>query len=245
MTHIPSAAALAALLASTLVPAQAAVTLTHIAPGSWGASDAALGLSGAVVIEDFEDVTLIPGLQVTSSGSSNGSYGPTGTLPRTFDPRPTAVGGDDPYGNAFWSYNCGTGACSSLWDGSHALINTGTNGVAPYGGSTWADITLDIAGGATQVGFSLQQNEYPISVSINGTAFGSLPAGGGVRTGYFRFDVSGDAPITQIRLDGHTGDAWVIDHLAITAAVPEPGALALALAGLAVVGSAVRRQRAR
>ena len=245
MTRFQSAATLAALLTTTLMPAQAAVTLTQIAPANWGASNAALGLSGSAVIEDFEDVVLVNGLQITSSGSSNGSYGPTGTLPRTFDPRPSALGGDDPYGNAFWSHPCGTGACSSLWDGSHALINTGTNGVAPYGGSTWADITLDMAGGATQVGFSLQQNEYAISVSINGAFYGSLPAGGGVRTGYFRFDVSGGAPITQIRLDGHPGDAWVIDHLAITAAVPEPGALALALAGLAVVGSAVRRQRRR
>jgi hypothetical protein len=115
----------------------------------------------------------------------------------------------------------------------------------PAAGSTWADITLDIAGGATQVGFSLQQNEYAIDVSINGSLHGSLPAGGGIRTGYFRFDVTDGAPITQIRLDGHPGDAWVIDHLAITAAVPEPGALALVLAGLAVVGSAVRRQRSR
>ena len=42
---------------------------------------------GTAVIEDFEDVTLVNGLQITSSGSSNGSYGPTGTLPRMIIPR--------------------------------------------------------------------------------------------------------------------------------------------------------------
>jgi hypothetical protein len=167
MTRFQSAATLAALLTTTLMPAQAAVTLTQIAPASWGASNAVLGLSGSAVIEDFEDVTLVNGLQITSSGSSNGSYGPTGTLPRTFDPRPSALGGDDPYGNAFWSYPCGTGACSSLWDGSHALINTGTNGVAPYGGSTWADITLDMATLPVSAGGKMTQQRTPHSMRKN------------------------------------------------------------------------------
>ena len=35
---------------------------------------------------------------------------------------------------AFWSYPCGVPAsCSSLWDGTHSLLNTTTNQAMAYG----------------------------------------------------------------------------------------------------------------
>lgn len=236
----PTLFSLAALaLACCLAPAaHAATTLTSFAPAQWGATDATLGLAPDARIEDFEDTTLITGLQVQASASSSGSYGPTGSLPMVFDPFA------DPYGNAFSTYPCGTAACSSLWDGTHALINTGNNQSAWYGStSAWGDLTFSFAGGAKQVGFSLHQNEHAVDVYLNGAYFTALAGGGGGRTGYFRIDVSGAAaPITSLKLDGSIYDAWVVDHLAVTPAVPEPGSWALMAAGLAAVAGLARRR---
>jgi hypothetical protein len=220
-----------------LAPAGAA-SLTTFSPSQWGTDDSALGLAPGATIEDFEDVALASGLTVAVTGSAVGSYGPTTTLPRTFDPRPPAQGGDDEFGNAFYSYPCGTGACSSVWDGSHALVNTGTNDAMNYGWAPWGDIALAFANGVSQVGFSLHQNEYAVTVTVNGSQSfvlsGGSPAG---RRGYFRFDVApGDALITSLTLDGQASDAWVIDHLAFSAPVPEPGTVALLVAGLAGIG---------
>jgi hypothetical protein len=82
-----------------------------------------------------------------------------------------------------------------------------------------------------------------VNVFLNGNLFTTLAGGGGGRTGYFRIDVTGlSAPITSMTLDGTIYDAWVVDHLAVTQAVPEPGAWARLAAGLlAVVGVARRR----
>jgi hypothetical protein len=116
----------------------------------------------------------------------------------------------------------------------------------------WSDIGLGFAAGTMQVGFSLQQNELPINVYVNGAYFGTLPAAsGGGRNGYYRFDITpstgpGDAwtaPITTMTLDGTTGDAWTIDHLAFTAAVPEPGSWALWAAGMLGISTRLLRRR--
>jgi hypothetical protein len=116
----------------------------------------------------------------------------------------------------------------------------------------WSDVTFNFAGGTKQVGFSLQQNENPINVYVNGAFFGTLPgASGGGRNGYYRFDITpstgpGDAwtaPITTMTLDGTTGDAWTIDHLAFTAAVPEPGSWALWAAGMLGISTRLLRRR--
>lgn len=239
----PAAAAAALLAAGAAMPASA-VSLTTFSPAQWGAADAALGIVAHATIEDFEDVTLAPGLTVSVTGSAVGGYGPTTTLPQTFDPRPVSLGGDDAFGNAFYSYPCGTGACSSVWDGSHALVNTGTNNAMNYGWAPWGDMALAFDGaGVTQVGFSLHQNEY--AVTVNGSQTFVLAGGSpAARRGYFVFDVgAGDPWITSLTLDGHPADAWVIDHLAFAGPVPEPTTVALFAAGLAGLGLRRRRQR--
>jgi hypothetical protein len=222
-------ASVCALLAGSGA-AQAAYNLLSVSPSVWGASDATLTLNPGSTIEDFESVNLVAGLQVRAS-AAGGSYGPTSTLPVLFDPSldPNPV-------LAFWSYPCGVPAsCSSLWDGTHSLVNTYTNQAMSYGNSAnWGDIELLFAGGVTQVGFSLQQNEQTVSLYINGNlTYGIGGAIGGGRAGYFVIDVTGlSAPITSLRLsNSNNGDGWAIDHLAFTSAVPEPGSFALLLGG--------------
>jgi hypothetical protein len=218
--------------------AQAAYTFTFIPAAQWGASDATLGLGAGAVVEDFEDTALISGLTVQASNSSSGSYGPTTTLPRTFNPNT-----NDPYGSAFVGGN---------WDGSRVLLNTGDNGSASYWStSAWGDVTFGIAGGATQVGFSLQQMQHGAAFTINGsTVVNSTSIAGfahsGGQLGYLRIDVSGaSAPITSLSIDGSIYDAWTVDHLAIAQAVPEPGTWALLGAGLLAVGGLARRRAPR
>lgn len=224
--------------------AHAAYTLTSFAPAQWGESDATLGLNGGSVIENFEDTTLVAGLQVRAS-TFFGSYGPTSTLPVAFDPSSDANSL-----KAFYSYPCGNPAgCSSLWDGTHSLVNTHTNQAMTYNDArNWGDIELLFAGGVSQVGFSLQQNEVAVTLFVNGNqvaTIGAAPSGG--RAGYFRFDVTdGSAPITSLRLsNSSSGDGWAIDHLAFTSAVPEPGTMALWLAGLGLMSSTLRRRGGR
>ena len=62
-----------------------AASITAFAPGSWGASDAVLGVSG-YTIEDFEDTALATGLQVQFTSPSLGGYGPASTLPFAYNP---------------------------------------------------------------------------------------------------------------------------------------------------------------
>jgi hypothetical protein len=239
--HVAQALIASAALAGFGV-AHAAYSLTAFGPAQWGASDATLGLNVGSVLEDFEDTALVTGLQVRAF-SVNGSYGPTSTLPVVFDPAtdPNPV-------LAFYSYPCGVAAsCSSLWDGTHSLVNTYTNQAMNYNTSgNWGDIELLFAGGATQVGFSLQQNEQTVTVFVNGNQVAAIAAApGGGRAGYFRFDVTGgSAPITSLRLsNSNNGDGWAIDHVAFTSAVPEPGTVAMWLAGLAGLRAAARRRR--
>lgn len=216
--------------------AHAAYSFTFIG-GAWGAADGTLGLAPGAVVEDFEDLNLIPGLSVQVTNSSSGSYGPTGVLPATFNP----VSGD-PFGSAF---------AAAAWDGSRVLLNTGNNASANYfSTSAWGDVTLGFAGGASQVGFSLQQMQQAATVTINGStvvSLGSVPgfAYSGGRLGYLRIDVTGaSAPITTLKIDGTVFDAWTVDHLAVTSvsAVPEPATAAAFGAGLALLGLRLRRR---
>jgi len=237
--------------------AQAVVMITTIAPSNWGASDTALGLNYGSTIEDFEDIQLASGLTVSASGAvitsgpnylSLGGYGPTSTLPNLFDPLA------DPNGNAFSTFPCGTAACSSLWDGSHALINTWNNQSMPYTWAPWGNLQFDFAGNVTQVGFSLHQNEDAVNVYVNNVLADTIPGGGSgaARRGYFRIDTSGGTLINSVRLDGTDRDAWVVDHLAFSpqagtggGSVPEPMSVSLALLGLGAIALARRGRRER
>lgn len=120
-----------------------------------GASNAALGLGSAAVIEDFEDMSLIAGLKIPLTNSSAGSYGPTNTLPDTFAP----VTGD-PFGNAF---------DTGVSDRTRVLLDTGNHLARAYARfSAWGDVTFQFEGGATQIGSSLQQMSHDANIYMNG-----------------------------------------------------------------------------
>jgi hypothetical protein len=207
---------------------------TNVTPiGQWGATDATLGLNPSAVIENFEDTTLASGLKVQVANSSSGAYGPTSTLPSVFDA--TVYDG---FGYAFSGGN---------WDGKHALLNTGNNQSAHYAStSAWGDVTFTFSGGLSQLGFSIQQMQHDAVFTLNGTT--SLYASSlgldfsGGRSGYLRIDVTGNsAPITSLSINGSIYDAWTIDHLAMTTAVPEPQAYLLMLTSLLALGLVRRR----
>lgn len=234
---------LAGLLAALSTAAHAGFTVTTFSSAQWGADDGVIGVTGDT-IEDFEDTTLIPGLQIGWSADA-GTITPAGTLPTTFDPRPSGLGGNDPFGNAFYSHPCGSSACSSLWDGSKVLVSGFGNQSHPYSdASNWGNIDMVFTAPARSVGFSLQQNELGVSFRVNGGAavlsVGSAASGG--RFGYVRIDATDSDVIHSITFDNLAGDGWTLDHLAV-AAVPEPETYALMLAGIGLVGWGARRAR--
>lgn len=175
----------------------------------WGASDGSVGIDADHVIERFEDVELIPGLRVAVITASSGSYGPTGTLPATFDPV-----ADDGFGDAF---------DSGVWDGTRVLVNTGTNQSRPYATQgNWGDVQLLFSTPAARVGFSVQQMGIDATVSVNGFPLGNLLALAGLnagegRNGYVVIEAPNPAslPITFIEINNGAGDGFVVDHLAV------------------------------
>lgn len=184
-------------------------TVTGYAPGLWGTTGAAIGLSAEDVIEDFEDAALIPGLRIAVTTGTSGSYGPSATLPATFDPV-----ANDPFGSAF---------AAGVWDGSRVLVNTGTNQSAPYGGQgNWGDVQLLLTTPAARVAFSVHQLEDGATVSVNGFPLGSLLTLAGLqpgsgRNGYVVIEAPNPAslPITFVEINNAAGDGFVIDHLAV------------------------------
>jgi hypothetical protein len=237
----------AALLSLSAAPTLAGYTATRItnSGSAWNTlTDTQLGIVG-YTIESFEQTTLASGLQigVTSVG---GTRPLSSTLANTFNPAT-----NDPFGSAF---------VGGTWDGTRALINTPTNVPGPYSGqgqSPWGTVTFQFTGGAQSVGFSLQQPEYEIDVSINGIARGTLSSLTGVnatgsgRIGYFLFNGTGGDLINTLTLAnrGVQGefDGWAIDRLAFslapqTGVIPVPAALPLFVSGLGLIGWLMRRR---
>ncbi len=170
----------------------------------WQRADSVIGVSG-YVIEDFEDLTLADGLQI-SVVALDGSFGPSGTLPNVFHPVT-----DDPFGNIY---------DTSPWDGTASLLNTYNNQSATY---TFADhwnsiMTLHFAGGVRSVGFSVQQMQLSSTLVIDGHVVGALHTRAGLtlssgRMGYIRIDACGGV-MHEIEIRSQNSDGWAIDHLA-------------------------------
>ncbi|MBX3095768.1 MAG: PEP-CTERM sorting domain-containing protein [Fimbriimonadaceae bacterium] len=217
--------------------AHGAYVFTGFGPTQWGIADTTLGVAG-YTIENFEDVNLVNGLQVTIS-SPNGGYGPSSTIPNTFDPFT-----DSTHGNAF---QLGGGGA---WDGTRGLINTRTNREFPYGEvGSWGFTTFTFGSPATSIGFSVQQMDLQTTILINGNPVGLLDvlAGwttNGLRQGYVRIDATGNDVINTVTIangnNGNFSDGLMFDHVAFNA-VPEPTTiLALGFGGLATL---LRRRR--
>jgi len=216
----------------------AAYTYTSFNASQWAASDATLGVSG-YSIEDFEDVNLIAGFQLSVT-SGNGGYGPTSVLPNTFNPFT-----DSTQGTAF---QFGGGGA---WDGTRGVINTRTNREFPYGEpASWGFTTFHFANPARSVGFSVQQLDLEGELWINGAFEGNLTAlsgwaANGLRQGYIRVDGTGTSTISTIQIrngfNGSFGDGIMFDHVAFSS-VPEPGTMAVLGLGVAAL---IRRRRTR
>ncbi len=204
MTSRSTLVAVVALGLAAAVPARAAFHVTVVPPEQWGAPDAALGLAGGTV-EDFEDVRLAPGLLVELSAPDGTFTGAAAAaLPAVFDP----VDGD-PYGDAF---------IIGVWDGTHVLVNTPTNQSVDYGTIDFPRVRLHVPGGASRLGFSLQQLTGNQGLEVNGVSLGRVaglgltPAPG--RNGYLIVSSDDPAdPVTSVACGGG-GDAFVIDHVA-------------------------------
>lgn len=178
-------------------------------PSIWGADDATLGVAGALT-EDFEDVSLVPGLSISWEAPA-GNIGPSTTLPHLFNPNT-----DDPFGTAFIGGN---------WDGSRCVISgRGNQSFAYNAGSNWGDIILHFASPQRRVGFSVQQMDRNARLVVNGrdvgdfTQVSNLDFNGG-RQGYVRLNGKAGTRISSVRIANSRvngfGDGISIDHVAI------------------------------
>jgi hypothetical protein len=247
--------ALAACAAGAVGSAHAGFSVSAFGPSQWGASDATLGVSG-YTIENFEDTMLANGLTVSRLNGASGNFSQLSVLPAdsVFDPlsdNDTNVANPSQSIQAFRR---------GVWDGSHVLINhPGPASYHWYGDSgNWKDLQFDFAGGATSVGFSLQQIDHAGNrLLVNGTvvvadllstlgaesefqAASEGPFTFNSRNGYLRIDATGGDVIHSITLDNFSGDGFAVDHLAFQSVqtaspVPEPASAALIAAGLGVV----------
>lgn len=180
----------------------------------WGQTNGSVGLSGpSVVVEDFEDVTLAPGLRVRWS-APGGVVGPVSVLPALFRPAT-----DDPAGTAF---NLG------VWDGVRCLVSSRGNVVTSYAAASgnWGDVGFEFDPPVAAVGFSLENMDSAASLVVNGVNIGQVPSLSGLsagsgRQGYVVITSTAGATITSVLLDNSGGDGFAIDRLLYTT-VPAP-----------------------
>ena len=118
-----------------------AFTFNAFSAAQWQVDDGILGIAG-FTIEDFEDTTLVPGLQIELSDTVSDDYGPTGTLPLLFNPVTNVPPNSD-----FFD--------PGRWDGDHIFLNRGSAIPGNFLDFNWGDVTFLLNPGATSFGFSL------------------------------------------------------------------------------------------
>lgn len=188
-------------------PVSQAFKIKSFDPSLWPRTDKEIGVEG-FVIEDFEDTTLVKGLQIELSDSTEDNFGPTSKLPMAFNPDIHDTGGARVF-------------VAGIWDGSHVLINRSSQSPHGYADYVWGDITFHIAGGASSFGFSLHEMDLNTELSINGVSLVNLRRllpSGSTRGGYLRIDAAPGEVITTVKVansvNPKTGDGLAFDHLA-------------------------------
>ncbi len=197
-----AALTLVLLTLSFATPAARAFIATGSDASVWPRLDGEIGVTGFMV-EDFEDEFLSPGLLVELSDCGD-NYGATNRLPLAFHSVT-----HDPNGAQVF--------VGGVWDGARTLINRRTPVPTGYVDGNWGDLTFHFPGGASSVGFSVQQNEVAGTLRINGNPFASLTGylGTGTgRNGYLRVDASPGEIIYSITIVNEGGDGISFDHLA-------------------------------
>jgi DNA-binding winged helix-turn-helix (wHTH) protein len=176
-------------------------------PSVWPRTDAEIGVEG-FQIEDFEDATLVEGLEIELADSATDSFGPTTRLPFLFNPEIDDTGGARVF-------------VSGVWDGERVLINRRTSPPYLYADYGWGDVTFHIREGASSFGFSMHDMDLSTVLSINGNSLVDLRRllpSGTTRSGYVRIDAAPGQTIFSVTVANSTtettGDALIFDHVA-------------------------------
>lgn len=188
------------------LPVAAEFTIRTFDPSVWPREDAEIGVTG-FVIEDFEDVNLVDGLEIELSGSPQ-TFGPSGRLPMAFHPDVDDSGGARVF-------------VPGVWDGSRLFINRSTPPPHGYADYAWADVTFHIPRGASSFGFSLHDMDLNTELSVNGVSLLNLRRllpSGSTRGGYVRIDAVPGVAIHTVKIarsaNNATGDGLGFDHVA-------------------------------